>query len=66
MRHPKPQALIDYEAKLHRLMEQCPKVCHNCINYGTSGECNIFGQAPPAEFASTPGGCDKWDADIPF
>lgn len=63
MRPPKPPKLIEYE----KLVNQGPpRYCHNCDDYNQDGYCVTFGEAPPAEFASSEGACKNWVLEIPF
>ena len=63
MRHPEPAIVTHY---LATLAAEPPRVCHTCDHYRPDGVCAEFGEAPPPEFASEPGGCALWVWEVPF
>ena len=62
-RHPEPEIVKIYRATINAPV---PQVCTTCDNYTKDGICAEFGEAPPAEFASEPGGCALWVEEVPF
>jgi hypothetical protein len=63
MRHAEPEIVTQYRAAPK---VEPPKVCHTCDHYTDVGLCTRFGEAPPVEFASEPGGCELWVEEVPF
>jgi len=49
-----------------RIQEPQPAICWTCQHYDMDGVCRAHGEAPPADFAETPGACDQHLDDIPF
>jgi ABC-type uncharacterized transport system YnjBCD substrate-binding protein len=62
-RHPKPQALIEYEAWLAK---GPPRFCYNCDHYGGEGQCFAFNVQVPLEFTQKQDSCPTWAQEIPF
>jgi len=62
-RHPDPPIVTQWR----KLIEQGPpKCCATCDKYRSDGICEEFDEAPPIEFAQTPGACESWVREVPF
>jgi hypothetical protein len=67
MRHPRPNIVVDYYAKIDaaRGLRE-PKCCHTCALYQENGICQEFSEEPPAEFAAQLDQCQEWICIVPF
>lgn len=63
MRHPEPFSVTLYR---ETLKAEPPRVCHTCDHYSKDGVCAEFNEAPPSEFADSPGACALWVWELPF